>query len=325
MNRRAKTILLVFLPIILYFIIVSQLSWRPRTLARQESFVRSVVFSPDGEMLASATDKGIVRLWHVSTGTLQKTLTGHRQSVYTMAFSPDGSFLTSGSADGTVRLWDTRSGKAKHVLNIKSRVEPWIYAWLLDISADSKVLYVLDCGQKIQLWDTASGKLITKSPKLELRDDAAAFSPDKKMLAGRSDEGATFWSVPSGEWRGAVGQSELSSGVGAMDFASDGQSLASAGSDKTVRVWDIRTSSLLRTLQHQAEVNLVAFSPGSKTLVSASGANGISSEVVIWDTPTGNLIRRIPSRRVWCMALSPDGTKLASANQDNTVTLWRIK
>jgi WD40 repeat protein len=312
-------------PIALYVVLASQLSWRPRTLARQETFIRSVVFSPDGKTVASATDRGVIRLWSVRSGALQRVLSGHRQSVLSMVFSPDGGFLASGSSDSTVRVWDTRSGKVKHVLLLRSRTEPSTYVWLLDVSTDGKVLFVVDFNNRIQLWNTVSGKLIAKSPKLELRDDAGAFSSDKKLLIGRSDEGATIWSVPSGERQGAIGQMELSPGVAAMVFSPDGHHLATAGSDKTLRIWDVANRSLLRTLQNPAEVNLVAFSPDGQRLVSASGANGISTEVRIWDAQAGTLLRSISGRGIWSLALSADGTMLASGNYDGTITLWRIR
>ena len=68
--------------------------------------VSSVVFSPDGNTLASGGRDDTVRLWDVATGENIKTLRGHWNDVNSVVFSPDGKTLASGSDDNTIRFWD---------------------------------------------------------------------------------------------------------------------------------------------------------------------------------------------------------------------------
>ncbi|MEA5448638.1 hypothetical protein VB780_08685 [Leptolyngbya sp. CCNP1308] len=69
------------------------------------------IFSPDGEILASACANGTVILWHWATGQLFKTLYGHTSWVWSVAFSPDGRQLVSGSNDHCFKLWDVQTGQ----------------------------------------------------------------------------------------------------------------------------------------------------------------------------------------------------------------------
>jgi WD40 repeat protein len=72
-----------------------------------------VVFSPDGQMVASGSSDNTVRLWDTRTGKARGTLHGHSNRVTTVAFSPDGQLVASGSDDKTARLWDIKTKSAR--------------------------------------------------------------------------------------------------------------------------------------------------------------------------------------------------------------------
>ena len=112
-----------------------------------------------------------------------------------------------------------------------------------------------------------------------------------------------------------------SGAVNSVAFSPDGTLVASASSDRTVKLWDLTTGMLRRTFEgHSDWVLCVAFSPDSTLVASASS----DKTVKLWDPTTGVMRRTFEghSERVSRVAFSPDGSLVLSASFGETVKLW---
>jgi len=323
----------------------------------------TVVFLADGKTIATGSFDPTIKLWDTATGSLKRTLDGHRGWITSLAVNADGKRLASGSTDGRYTLWDIESGKPLRLRIFGSTSLPTfspdgqtilfgsyvdykqsIKVWAVDsgeevrsmgsesresirfaaFGADAKTVVSTDWSRTIKLWDPLTGSVLRSLLDPESGGEVVALSPASKVLALSSvggylvklrDASTLLYLRPL--------QEGTTVGLRSLEFSPDGSKLVGGSQDGIVRIWDVQTGSLLRTLEGHADIVFTAsFSPDGLTVASGSADKTIK----LWNVESGALNRTLigHTQSVRDVEFSPDGRNLGSAGADFLIVLWDL-
>jgi WD40 repeat protein/energy-coupling factor transporter ATP-binding protein EcfA2 len=296
--------------------------------------VTSVVFSPDGQHIATATDfpDATVRIWKARSAGLMCTCHETARSVRSVRFSPDGSRLAAVVSDNTVTIWDAGACRLLHSLEGHSaRIENMVF------SPEGHHLATASRDGTARIWNGVTGEVVhvLRGHKSDVAD--IAYSPDGHHLATASWDGtARIWKSASGK---AVFILEEDSAVRKVAYGPRGRFLATAGHE--VRIWDPASGRLLHSLEEEeGHVKNMVFSPEGRRLATVN----LAERTCVWDVASGSLLRVVGDEvsgsfqvnfprgvalpgppKVAAVMFSPDGRHLATVSSTRSTHIWNVK
>jgi WD40 repeat protein len=242
-------------------------------------------FDPQGRILASACDDGVVHLRDARNGQLLRRLPspvdGRCASV---DFSPDGRMLAAGNEGGRIVFWSPLDGRRIHELAAHTKSLTCVA-----FSHDGK--YFASAGAEsdgspggpsdhVSLWDVSTWREIRRLVGHAGVICSVVFGPDSRQIfTGGRDQTIRVWDVETGAmlrvYRGHADD------VQCLSLSPDGKRLASSSDDRTTKIWDVATAQELQTFRPEVGPILgVAFSPDGTRVAVACPDYG---RVLVWD------------------------------------------
>ena len=296
--------------------------WEPdRALERNISAsrlpIKRVIYSHNGRYIATTGSDKTIRIW-TADGSLFKTITGHKDWVYGIDFSPDDRLIASASEDNTVKIWQVATG------DLVRTVKHNKFAYDVSFSRDARYLASVGNDERLKIWDATNGKLFREF-QIANNDHwvwKVTFSPDSKYLATNTTAGIELRRTSDLKIvRTLDDNGQRMKTILKVSFSPDSQTIAAAGSDGMVRLWQVADGkSLVKYPGHRDAIDDIQFSPDSQELATTSGGD---RQIKFWSR-AGKLRRTIEGFRGQSLAFSPDGKTFIAVDADGEMKFWNL-
>jgi eukaryotic-like serine/threonine-protein kinase len=311
---------------------------------KHEGFVEQIAYSPNGQILATASSDHTVRLWDAKTYQAIGNPLKHLGGVHALAFSPDGARLATAASNNAAdmpashatTIWDIRRRepigetiqKAAEVLTFSpdgtrlvssggSRSAPWV--WDSTAVQPSSILL----GERLPTERDRQGVRGVEAEVRAILQEQRSTLPDvlvsrdgSRILIGIGTGRFTLWDAENGL---SIISHKLYTGAFDVAFSGGGARFATSANDGVPRLWDETTGRHFGPLlEPGGRPKHSALGPAGKRLAVAADGGVVR----MWDFETGRLIGEPIRDEARSLIFSPDDSRLATVGTDRYVRLW---
>lgn len=271
----------------------------PKTLRGHEKSIRSVGLATDLKWAASGSDDGCLKTWGLETGRERHSVEAHRRRLNDIAVGPATGRIATAGEDATVKIWDAGTLELLMTfLGHSGAVQSLAFGpqegWLASAGADGT----------LRLWGLGAGR---KKDEVSWEHEGTILCISQDEVRGIVATAGEDTTIRIWDQRQGDHQTTLRGHLGPVHavLPLNKDTLVSASGDRTIKIWEIPSSKLVRTLGQPLSGAMAA-------VTSAAGATPFST-----DMKGGH------SGPVTCLGRISDNL-IISGSRDGTLRLWEV-
>ncbi|XP_024395704.1 eukaryotic translation initiation factor 3 subunit I isoform X1 [Physcomitrium patens] len=311
---------------------------RPILLKGHERPLTFLKYNRDGDLLFSCAKDHTPTVWYASNGERLGTYRGHNGAVWCCDVSRDSTRLVTSSADQTVKLWDCETGVLLDTFYFDAP------ARAVSFSEGDKMV-VISTDPFMEKQSAIHVKMINSDRSLQSSEDVLTITGpqgrinrvmwgplNKTIISAGEDATIRIWDAETGK---CLIESDPETGhqkvITSMAKSADGSHFITGSQDKSAKLWDIRTLTVLKTYTTERPVNAAAISPLLDHVVIGGGQE--ASQVTMTSTRAGKFeakfFHKIFEEEIGgvkghfgpinALAFNPDGRSFSSGGEDGYV------